>query len=104
MGMIKVATSFNIDLEFEIPEFHRRLFAWMIDVLLQYIYIRIASDIFFKATYSDIYTEDGQYNMWDLQWMLFLPPLLYHPVCEMLMNGQSLGKKVIGLRVVSEIS
>jgi hypothetical protein len=41
MSVIKVPTTFNIDLEFEIPEFHRRLFAWIIDVIIQVIYYRI---------------------------------------------------------------
>ena len=31
MSTIRIPTSFNIDLEFEIPEFHRRLLAWIID-------------------------------------------------------------------------
>lgn len=35
-------------------------------------------------------------------WVLFflLPVLLYHPLCESLNQGQSLGKKIVGLRVV----
>lgn len=103
MGAIKVQTSFNIDLEFEIPEFHRRLFAWIIDLIIQYIYIRIAFDILRNSLGPrDVFTEDGQYDVWGIQWMLYLPVLLYHPVCEILMNGQSIGKKIIGLRVVNE--
>ncbi len=34
MGAIKVPTNFNIDLEFEIPEFYRRLVALLIDSLI----------------------------------------------------------------------
>ena len=46
MAVIKVPTSFNIDLEFEVPEFYRRLFALVIDVLIEYFYFRIAMVIF----------------------------------------------------------
>ena len=35
--------------------------------------------------------------------LLFLPILLYHPIMEITMNGQSLGKKIMGIRVVNEI-
>ena len=31
MGVIQMSTPFNIDLEFEIAEFHKRLFAYLID-------------------------------------------------------------------------
>ena len=46
MAVIKVPTSFNIDVEFEIPEFYRRLIALLIDILIQYCYLRIAFEIF----------------------------------------------------------
>ena len=45
MSVIKVPTSFNIDVEFEIPEFYRRLIALLIDILVQYCYLRIAIEI-----------------------------------------------------------
>jgi uncharacterized RDD family membrane protein YckC len=34
--------------------------------------------------------------------LLILPIFLYHLICEILMNGQSIGKKILGLRVVNE--
>ena len=37
MAAIKVPTSFNIDVEFEIPEFYRRLVALLIDIFIQYL-------------------------------------------------------------------
>jgi len=46
MGAIKVPTNFNIELEFEIPEFYRRMVALLIDMLIQYIYLRLASEIY----------------------------------------------------------
>ena len=103
MGAIKVPTSFNIDLEFEIPEFHRRLFAWMIDLVVQFVYIRVASELFYQSvSYQDVLSEDSRYNMWGIQWMIYMPALIYYPLCEALMNGQSVGKKLIRLRVVDE--
>ena len=46
MGVIKVPTSFNIDVEFEIPEFYRRLIALLIDMLIQFFYYKIAEQIY----------------------------------------------------------
>ncbi len=103
MGVIKVPTTFNIDLEFEIPEFHRRLFAWVIDVIIQIIYYRIAIAILSRSiSASDILSEDGQYNLWGLYMMIIIPIFTYHLICEVTMNGQSIGKKIGGIRVVNE--
>ena len=103
MTAIKVPTSFNIDLEFEIPEFHRRLLAWLIDLILQIIYYKIAFEIYTRSlSYDDIFTDNGSYNRIGIEWMLLLPLFLYHPTCEILFNGQSAGKKIMGIRVVNE--
>ena len=103
MGIVKVPTTFNIDLEFEIPEFHRRLFAWMIDVVIQYIYFRIALKIVNSSfSSSDLLTEDAQYNLWGIWMMIIVPIFTYHLVSEIAMNGQSIGKKIMGIRVVHE--
>ena len=103
MGIIRVPTTFNIDLEFEIPEFHRRLFAWVIDVLVQIIYYRITILILSRSiSAADIFSDDGQYNLWGLYMMIIIPIFTYHLICEVTMNGQSIGKKLLGIRVVSE--
>jgi uncharacterized RDD family membrane protein YckC len=103
MAAIKIPTTFNIDLEFEIPEFHRRLFAWIIDVVIQIIYYKIAITILSRSiSLSDVFSEDGQYNLWGLYMMIIIPIFTYHLICEIAMNGQSVGKKILGIKVVSE--
>ena len=103
MGAIKVPTNFNIELEFEVPEFYRRLIALLIDVLLQYFYLRIAGEIYESvARNSDYFDNDTQYNLWSARWLLLLPIMFYHLVLEVTLNGQSIGKKIMGLRVVDE--
>lgn len=103
MGVIKVPTNFNIELEFEVPEFYRRLAALLIDVLIQYFYLRIADEIY-KSIWSSSnpFDNDSGYDQWSVRWLLLLPIMFYHLVMELTMNGQSIGKKVMGLRVVDE--
>ena len=103
MGAIKVPTNFNIELDFEVPEFYRRLIALLIDMLIQYFYLRIAGEIFNSIERNkDYFDNDSGYNMWAVGWLLVLPIMLYHFVLELTMNGQSIGKKILGLRVVDE--
>ncbi|MGB3005671.1 MAG: hypothetical protein WBC06_04115, partial [Chitinophagaceae bacterium] len=63
MAVIKVPTNFNIDVEFEIPEFYRRLISLIIDVIIEYFYIRIALEIFKNIAGSTSWDTDGQYNL-----------------------------------------
>lgn len=103
MPVIKVPTTFNIDLEFEIAEFHRRFFAWIIDVIVQIIYLRIAFKVasLFISDQTNL-SEDGQYNIWGIQNLIMVPVFLYYLICESTMNGQTIGKKIVGIRVVDE--
>src|SRR5262245_60823796 len=103
MAVLKVPTNFNIDVEFEIPEFYRRLIALLIDVLIQYFYLRIAGDIYKSIAEDTDYGIDSAYDMaaWGL--ILLLPVMVYHVVLEITLNGQSIGKKIMGMRVVNEI-
>lgn len=101
MSIIRVPTSFNIDLEFEMAEFHQRMFAWLIDVVLQILYLLIA----IRIIRDSITTSDILDPSTDLKLLLLLVPLplyFYHPICEIFLNGQSIGKKILGLQVVSE--
>jgi uncharacterized RDD family membrane protein YckC len=103
MAVIKVPTNFNIDVEFEIPEFYRRLLSLLIDVLIEYFYLRIASEIYKSFQNNSSWDMDSQYNLQAIGLLLFLPVLLYHAVFEITMNGQSVGKRIMGIRVVNEI-
>lgn len=103
MAVIKVPTNFNIDVEFEIPEFYRRLVSLLIDVLIEYFYLRIAGEIFTSIVRNSGRDMDSQYNLQAVGLLLLLPVLLYHLLMEITMNGQSIGKKITGIRVVNEI-
>jgi uncharacterized RDD family membrane protein YckC len=104
MAVIKVPTNFNIDVEFEIPEFYKRLVALLIDCVLIFFYIKIAIAIL-QAIYSgsNVWDTDTAYNIhWTAIVLIWVPLLCYHAFMEITMNGQSIGKKIMGLRVVDE--
>ncbi|HEX4875977.1 MAG TPA: RDD family protein [Chitinophagaceae bacterium] len=102
MAVIKVPTNFNIDVEFEVPEFYRRMLALLIDVVIEYFYLRIAGEIYQSIARNSAGDMDSGYNMQAVGLLLFLPILIYHPLQEITMNGQSIGKKILGIRVVNE--
>lgn len=102
MPAIKVPTTFNIELEFEVPEFYRRLLALLIDGIILRIYLFIAETLIYSVRMSDYDSLDERYDMVALVYILQVPWLVYFPMMEWLMNGQSVGKRVMGLRVVHE--
>ncbi len=62
--------------------------------------MKIYDDIRDNSTWWE---NDTSYNLDALYSLLFLvPPLLYHVVLEITMNGRSVGKKIMSLQVVSE--
>lgn len=103
MATIKVLTSFNIEVEFEIPEFYRRLIALLIDILVQFFYLKLAEQIYSSVQQNvNPWSEDGYHDLWAIGLLLTLPFMIYHVVLEITMNGQSIGKKILNIRVVNE--
>ncbi|MBX3241453.1 MAG: RDD family protein [Chitinophagaceae bacterium] len=103
MGKISIPTTFNIDIEFEVAPFPSRMFAWIIDFIIQVFYIIIAINIYLKlASGRNSWDIATGYDMWAVELLLILPVFLYHLVCEIFWNGQSIGKKLMGIRVVND--
>jgi len=105
MEKIKIPTSFNIELEFETPEVHKRLFAWFIDFFILIVYYIIITNVLqgiairHKSANNDL---PFWYNLSALYLLLFVPILIYHLFFEVAMNGQSIGKKLMSIRVIGE--
>src|ERR1700743_1660022 len=95
MPQIKLDTGFNIEVDFPIPPFAKRLFAWMIDGVVIAAYLIVGSWLLNKALGPG----------WGLHiWIVFLfilPYLFYHLLCEIFLNGQSIGKRAMHIKVIS---
>ena len=95
MAIITVSTPFNIDLEFQVAAFGKRLFAWFIDIVIISLYFVLV--LLFVAPllgYSEAISTAT------MLLVVVLPVLLYQLLCELMMNGQTLGKKVAGIKVI----
>jgi uncharacterized RDD family membrane protein YckC len=97
MSIIRVTTNFNIDLEFEAAPFYKRLSAWIIDTIVLIIYVFVAVQIL-----DWVNKGGGDDAAWAVFMLLIIPYLAYHLICEIFMNGQSVGKRILKIRVVNE--
>lgn len=96
MSAIQINTVFNIDLEFETAPFHRRLLAYIIDFFILIIYLFAFKSLLYDALDIDF----REYIGLDIL-VISLPMFLYSLLAEILMNGQTVGKKLTGIRVIS---
>lgn len=101
MSTIRIPTSFNIDLEFEIPEFYRRLLALLIDYGVIALCWKFAEMIALAVLVDGGMAHADAANIaWEISGA---PILFYFLFSEIWMNGQSVGKKVMRIRVVNMI-
>lgn len=95
MLLVKLDTGFNIEVEFALSPFHRRFFAWVIDLVIQLVYLWMGSKLLDALT---DFSWNG--NMWPV--VLFLLPFItYHLLSEIIMNGQSVGKMAMSIKVMT---
>lgn len=102
MSSVRIATNFNIDIEFTAPPFYRRLMAWVLDMVVLIFYAVVATKFLDWINRQMPYTEDYNVTRWAISMVLILPFILYHVVLEATMNGQSIGKRIMGIKVISE--
>lgn len=97
MSTINFESSQYVSVEFPLANAGHRLLAAMIDMTLFIVYF-IVMMAFFGS--SLIFSSDSYA---DLFWLLLIkmPWIFYNPVCEYFMHGQTLGKYIVGIRVVT---
>jgi uncharacterized RDD family membrane protein YckC len=95
MLQVKLDTGFNIEVDFMIAPFIKRFLAWLIDYVILVAYFMIISRL----------VRIGQEATWDFPvWSLVLialPALFYFPLTEIFLNGQTVGKKTMQIKVIS---
>ena len=93
MNTIKITTTQNIELEYELASVGERIAGYFIDILIIFAYSII---IFFILIGSKLI----DWNSWIL-FLFFIPIFFYDLISEIYMNGQSVGKRVMKIKVVS---
>jgi uncharacterized RDD family membrane protein YckC len=95
MLQVKLDTGFNIEVDFMIAPFVKRLFAWLIDIVIIIAWVYIMNKVF----------RIGRDYFWELPiWLdliIALPPLFYFPLTEIFLNGQTVGKKAMQIKVIT---
>ena len=94
MSSIKITTSQNIDIEYELASLGERIAGAILDDLIKYAYIFLLVVMSVYTHFAD--TLEAVYII-----IIFLPYCFYTLASEIFMNGQTLGKRILNIRVVS---
>ncbi len=96
MNTIKITTTQNIELEYDLASLGERILATLIDGLILFAYLVI---LVFGAIALATGRFMGHYT-W-ITFIFYLPVYVYNLASEVFMNGQTIGKKVMKIKVLS---
>lgn len=93
MEYVRIDTTQNVAIDYEIASLGERILAYLVDLLVFVAY---------AITWSIIITGIIDYISFTdaLIWVIALPLFFYDLLCEIIMNGQSFGKKAMKIKVV----
>ncbi len=96
MGTVQINTAFNVGLDFEIAPFHKRLLAYIIDFAIMVIYLYSMKFFLYDVLNLSLDNSAG----FDIL-IISVPMLFYSLLTELQMNGQTIGKMIMRIRVIS---
>ncbi len=98
MSLIQINTTQNVNIDFELASFGERIFATIIDLIVISLYIYLSLNILESLGVYEYNMDFWSYRA--LQSLVLLPAWVYTLVLETLLHGQTLGKKVMQIKVV----
>jgi uncharacterized RDD family membrane protein YckC len=100
MKTLQIKTAQNVNIKFTVATVFQRLFAFVIDNAVKFGYFYFANKAFGFQMLDDSLNEDG----WSIKAVevLFLVPITFYSLySEILMDGQTIGKWILKLKVIN---
>jgi uncharacterized RDD family membrane protein YckC len=98
MSTVKLTfkSSQHVLIDFEAASVFQRIGAYILDTIILSVYLFIAM---MSIQFDDLFTDFGTWMFMTLL-LIKLPWILYQPVMEYITGGQTIGKMVVGIRVL----
>lgn len=107
MATLIIKTPFNIELNFKLAPILKRGLAWMVDLFVLAIYNFLCYQLLnlMDSQFADM--QQLQLDLVDnfhitiMLFLIMLPSFCYHFIIQYFWNGQSVGKYLLGIRVIN---
>lgn len=99
MSQIDITTSQNVNITFTLASIGERIVAFFLDAAIMFAYIVLISLLLDKFFSISLYSMDS-WSARAVMIIFFLPVSFYALACEILMEGQTFGKKIMKIKVV----
>ena len=101
MKTLQIKTAQNVNINFTAANVFQRLLAFVVDNVLKFAYLYFAAE-FFDFHLVDEAAEGDAWTIRAMDVLFLLPVTFYSLYSEILMNGQTLGKKLLKIKVINE--
>jgi uncharacterized RDD family membrane protein YckC len=101
MNTIIIPTTQNIELEYPVANVGDRIVAGLVDLLILFAYWMFWNFVLEEGFWGEVFaTEDVNQTTQTIGILVLLPAVFYSAVCEILMDGQTFGKKLTKTRTI----
>ncbi len=97
MSELQINTTQNVNISFTMASLGERILAFLIDLVLILAYVFA---IYLVAGYFGIESLEDQWSRIGVTSVIMLPAMLYTLLSEIYLQGQTMGKKVLKIKVV----
>ncbi|MDN3620115.1 RDD family protein [Polaribacter undariae] len=100
MKRLQIKTAQNVNINFTLANVGQRLFAFGVDNVIKFAYLYFAIEILdFRMFQTAL--EGDSWSLRAIDVLIFLPVTFYSLYSEILLNGQTVGKKLLHLKVIN---
>lgn len=101
MAEIQITTTQNVNLNFKSAELNHRILAWFIDVLIKASYVGLVSYLLLGVFKLQRHFQGlDRWSVMAISIVIGLPIIFYTLLSEVFLGGQTVGKKVMRLKVL----
>jgi uncharacterized RDD family membrane protein YckC len=100
---VQIQTAQNVEIEYDIASVGSRIGARFIDILAiigYYVILFLMVSILTRSGFFDRLDDGSGIGVAIYYMLILVPPFFYNVVCEIFMDGQTLGKKAVQIKVV----
>ncbi len=101
MSEIQINTTQNVNISFTAASVGERILAYMVDMVIKIAYGVVVYQLLFKLfNFNDVLQDMDQWSQIAVLLIFYIPVMFYSLAFESLLEGQTIGKRLLKIRVV----